>query len=81
MANKKDTSSKKKTQNKSPKKAAQDNNLPTQVRSEISGIIWITAGLLLALPIYVIAESPFGKVISSFVFGLTGIAGYLLPVV
>ena len=61
------------------KKFDEDIQVSEQIQHEIAGIIWIALGLLLALSMYVISRSPFGGAISSFIIGLVGTLGYLVP--
>ena len=49
-------------------------------RSEIQGVVFITMGILSALFVYVISQSPFGAFLSSVLFGLVGVFGFAVPV-
>ena len=83
MAKEKDKKRKanKKTPNKNGNAVKKKNeNSPQSGKGyEILGVVWIALGLLIGVSIYLIEQSPFGKGLSTLVFGLIGILGYALP--
>ena len=85
----KETDKKRKAQSKAPAKKgkvndkdkikSKDKQHQTRQGCEIIGIILIALGLLLSVILYLTEPSPFGKGLSTLIFGLVGILGFALP--
>lgn len=76
---KKNTPKKSSAVNGKTNSAKNDNRLSEQLRFEVWGTVLIAVGLLLALSVYVISSSALGAAVSSFILGITGIFGYIVP--